>query len=193
DFTKSPEPKGQKVRARTRKAKKLFCCVQKHLASHLHYDFRLELDGVLKSWAVPKGPSLDPSVKRLAMQVEDHPIEYGSFEGVIPEGEYGAGTVMLWDRGEWEPVEDGHADYQQGKLKFVLHGSKLRGRWMLVRTRPRDHQKPQWLLFKERDEEARTTGDILEEEPLSVASGRNMEEIALDRDRVWSSNRNDGV
>src|SRR5947199_5518138 len=125
--------------------------IQKHRASHLHYDFRLELDGVLKSWAVPKGPSLDPSVKRLAMHVEDHPVDYGSFEGVIPEGEYGGGTVMLWDRGEWEPVGDPQEGYRSGKLKFKLHGEKLRGGWMLVRSGAKSQYVPQrhWLLFKE--------------------------------------------
>ena len=107
--------------------------IQKHDASHLHYDFRLELDGVLKSWAVPKGPSLDPAIKRLAMHVEDHPLEYGDFEGIIPRGEYGGGTVLLWDQGTWEPVDDGKEGYRDGSLKFVLNGEKLRGHWMLVR------------------------------------------------------------
>src|SRR5690348_9103037 len=136
NFTKTPEPAGSAEVARRAAAKKSarFFCVQKHLASHLHYDFRLEYDGVLKSWAVPKGPSLDPSVKRLAMHVEDHPVEYGSFEGIIPQGEYGGGTVMLWDRGDWEPVGNPHEDYRSGRLKFKLHGEKLRGQWMLVRT-----------------------------------------------------------
>src|SRR5262249_8631204 len=146
--------------------------VQKHQATNLHYDFRLELDGVLKSWAVPKGPSLDPAVKRLAIQVEDHPVEYGSFEGQIPEGEYGAGTVMLWDHGRWESIGDAHEGYRQGKLKFRLLGEKLRGGWMLLRTRVgrADPTKPQWLLFKERDDEAKPAKetDVLEKFPLSV-------------------------
>lgn len=168
--------------------------IQKHAASHLHYDFRLELDGVLKSWAVPKGPSLDPSIKRLAMQVEDHPLEYGSFEGTIPQGEYGGGTVMLWDRGTWDAVGDAGAGYRSGRLKFHLHGKKLQGGWMLLRTgmsRTKARGKPQWLLFKERDDQARPQekGDVLEELPLSVSTGRNLDEIAADGDRVWSSNR----
>jgi bifunctional non-homologous end joining protein LigD len=165
--------------------------VQKHRARNLHYDFRLELGGVLKSWAVPKGPSLDPAVKRLAMHVEDHPVEYGSFEGVIPEGEYGGGTVMLWDRGTWEPVGDPHEGYRTGRFKFILHGEKLRGAWMLVQTKGKAQyvEQRQWLLFKERDYEARpaSEGDILEEMPLSVHSGRSLDEIAEDRDRVWNS------
>jgi bifunctional non-homologous end joining protein LigD len=133
DFSKTPEPAGEKTR-RPRKAAPLFFCVQKHLASHLHYDFRLEHDGVLLSWAVPKGPSLDPSVKRLAMHVEDHPLDYGTFEGVIPEG-YGAGIVMLWDRGTWEPeVDDVSAALKKGDLKLRLDGVKLKGSWAFVRT-----------------------------------------------------------
>src|SRR5438874_7680242 len=128
-FSRTPEPAGKQAA----KEGRLFV-IQKHDASHLHYDFRLELEGTLKSWAVPKGPSLDPSVKRLAMQVEDHPVEYGAFEGVIPEGEYGGGTVMLWDRGTWEPVGNAHEGYRSGKIKFLLHGKKLRGGWTLVRT-----------------------------------------------------------
>src|SRR5438128_3574626 len=117
NFKKSPEPAGGKLK---KSSKHLLYIIQKHAASHLHYDFRLELEGVLKSWAVPKGPSLDPAVKRLAMHVEDHPVAYGSFEGIIPEGEYGGGTVMLWDQGEWEPVGDPHKSYRAGKLKFKL-------------------------------------------------------------------------
>src|SRR5438270_12755125 len=132
DFKKSPEPDGTVIPKA--KAKGLFFCVQKHLASHLHYDFRLEHDGVLLSWAVPKGPSLNPADKRLAMRVEDHPLDYGDFEGVIPEG-YGAGIVMLWDRGTWEPeVGDVDGALQKGDLKFTLNGYKLKGSWVLVRT-----------------------------------------------------------
>src|SRR6266511_5990691 len=149
DFTKTPEPAGSVAKA---KGRERFFCVQKHLASHLHYDFRLEHNGVLLSWAVPKGPSLDPKIKRLAMQVEDHPVEYGSFEGIIPQGEYGGGTVMLWDRGHWEPRGNPHEDYRSGRLKFTLHGEKLRGGWMLIRkSSPAQYGtgKREWLLFKE--------------------------------------------
>jgi bifunctional non-homologous end joining protein LigD len=147
--------------------------VQKHRATQLHYDFRLEADGVLKSWAVPKGPSMDPSVKRLAMQVEDHPVDYADFEGVIPEGEYGGGTVMIWDRGTWEPAgEDVDAALAKGDLKFKLHGKKLRGSWVLVRMRPR-----QWLLIKHRDKTA-STDDIVAMKPRSAVSRRTLAGIA---------------
>jgi bifunctional non-homologous end joining protein LigD len=161
DFTKTPEPAG---RVAERKARERFFCVQKHLASHLHYDFRLEHNGVLLSWAVPKGPSLDPSTKRLAMQTEDHPIDYGEFEGVIPEG-YGAGIVMLWDRGTWTPeVDDIDAALKKGDLKFTLNGFKLKGSWVLVRTSGRypgarsgSDGSRSWLLIKHRDDWA---GDL---------------------------------
>ncbi len=156
--------------------------IQKHRASQLHYDFRLEWRGVLLSWAVPKGPSLDPSVKRLATHVEDHPVEYGGFEGVIPEGEYGGGTVMLWDRGTWTPeVEDVDAALEKGELKFTLSGKKLRGSWVLVRTKLGygGSAKPQWLLIKHRDRYAVTT-DILAEKPRSVLTNRLLAEIARD-------------
>ena len=129
DFRASPEPKGKH-----RPSKGWSFVVQKHAASRLHYDFRLELDGVLLSWAVPKGPSLDPAVKRLAVHVEDHPVEYGGFEGTIPAGEYGGGTVMLWDRGKWEPEEDPRVGYKRGRLRFTLDGERLRGGWILTRT-----------------------------------------------------------
>ena len=184
-FDRTPEP-AAKVAPRPGQ----LYLIQKHAASHLHYDFRLELDGVLKSWAVPKGPSLDPSVKRLAVHVEDHPVEYGKFEGVIPEGEYGGGTVMLWDTGEWEPVGDPHEGYRQGKLKFQLHGEKLNGGWSLIRTHsPTAGKHPQWLLIKEKDAQAQpvSKGDVLVESPLSVASGRDLDEIASSRAKVWSS------
>ena len=152
--------------------------VQKHQASHLHYDFRLEWRGVLLSWAIPKSPSLDPSVKRLAAQVEDHPLDYGGFEGVIPEGEYGAGTVMLWDRGTWVPeAPDVDAALRKGELKFTLYGQKLRGSWVLVRTRFGRSGKPQWLLIKHRDQYA-SSEDIESEEPRSIASNRFMSDIA---------------
>jgi len=166
--------------------------IQKHAARRLHYDLRLELDGVMKSWAVTRGPSLDPGDKRLAVQVEDHPIEYNAFEGTIPEGEYGGGTVMIWDRGRWIAEGDPHRGLAKGHLDFVLEGEKLHGRWHLVRMRARDRHA-NWLLIKGRDDEARTGAgdDILTEEPLSVASGRTMEQIAAGKGkkRVWHSNR----
>lgn len=167
--------------------------IQKHDASRLHYDFRLELDGVLKSWAVPKGPSLDPKVKRLAVEVEDHPVEYGEFEGVIPQGEYGGGTVLLWDTGTWEPVGDARTGYRSGKLKFKLFGEKLHGGWILVRSSSsrKTSDGKVWLLIKERDDSAQNSdvGDILEDAPLSVVSRRNLKDIASAKDRVWPSKR----
>src|SRR5215472_12914717 len=150
-FQVTSEPAG-KISSARQKAGRLRFVVQKHRASHLHYDFRLEWDGVLLSWAVPKGPSLDPSIKRLAMQVEDHPIEYAEFEGIIPEGEYGGGTVMVWDRGAWTPESpDVDAALRKGDLKFSLEGEKLHGSWVLVRTRAGSSTKPSWLLIKHRD------------------------------------------
>jgi bifunctional non-homologous end joining protein LigD len=192
NFQKSPEPPGSADRSRKASAKKnhRFFCVQKHLASHLHYDFRLEHKGVLLSWAVPKGPSLDPSVKRLAMHVEDHPIEYGDFEGVIPEG-YGAGIVMLWDRGTWTPAtDDVEAALKKGDLKFTLDGYKLKGSWVLVRTKgPSYATGRSWLLIKHRDDWAGEL-DIAEFAPLSVKSGGNFEDIlAADTPAIWRSNR----
>ncbi|MGO8917826.1 MAG: DNA ligase D [Stellaceae bacterium] len=188
-FGRTPEPAGSAPKRRT-KSKPAFV-IQKHAARRLHYDFRLELDGVLKSWAVPKGPSLDPAAKRLAVHVEDHPLEYGEFEGVIPRGEYGGGTVMLWDSGWWEPLGDAAAEYAKGNLKFILHGSKLRGKWALVRMKSRrDGEKADnWLLIKEQDGEARPGSDaaIVERETHSVATSRDMPAIAADADRVWSS------
>jgi bifunctional non-homologous end joining protein LigD len=187
DFSSTPEPRGK---SRTKTEHGLYI-IQKHAASHLHYDFRLELDGVLKSWAVPKGPSFDPSDKRLARQVEDHPVEYGSFEGTIPKGEYGGGTVLLWDRGHWEPDGDPNEGYRRGKLKFRLQGEKLRGGFTLVRMRgnERNADDANWLLIKERDATAKE-GDILAERPESVLSGRTIEEIAADPDAAqWRSNR----
>jgi bifunctional non-homologous end joining protein LigD len=160
----------------------LLYVIQKHRASHLHYDFRLEWRGVLLSWAIPKGPSLDPSVKRLALQVEDHSLEYGNFEGVIPEGEYGAGTVMLWDRGTWVPeVPDVDAALRQGDLKFSLFGKKLRGSWVLVRTKLGydASAKSQWLLIKHRDAFA-TSRDFTAEFPRSAVSNRLLAAIARD-------------
>jgi bifunctional non-homologous end joining protein LigD len=184
DFAVTPEPTGGK-----RSATGFSYVIQKHAASHLHYDFRLELDGVLLSWAVPKGPSLDPNVRRLAMQTEDHPIDYGGFEGTIPEGEYGGGTVMIWDRGTWEPLDDARKGYAKGHLRFALHGDKLRGAWHLVRTGKASDEKKGWLLFKSHDAEARTSGSIVEELTDSALSGRTMDQIARARDNVWHSNR----
>ena len=142
---------------------------------------------MLKSWAVPKGPDLDPANKRLAMQVEDHPLEYGGFEGIIPEGEYGGGTVMLWDKGVWEPIGDPAKGFREGHLKFILHGEKLQGGWMLVRKggRKAEEGERHWFLFKERDEFARPGESITEEMPLSVTTGRDLDEIAAQSDRVW--------
>jgi bifunctional non-homologous end joining protein LigD len=186
NFRVSPEPAGAEPKARKRGAP-LFFCVQKHLATQLHYDFRLEFDGVLRSWAVPKGPSLNPADKRLAMHVEDHPIEYGTFEGVIPEG-YGAGVVMLWDEGTWEPlVDDVGAAMKKGDLKLRLNGVKLKGSWALVRTRGADGRS--WLLIKHRDEWAGPI-DIATFAPLSVKSGGDLTDIlAQESPDVWTSNR----
>src|SRR4029453_14452557 len=174
DFTKSPEPAGTKIAKSPSGRTARFFCVQKHLASHLHYDFRIEHNGVLLSWAVPKGPSLDPSVKRLAMHVEDHPIDYGTLEGVIPEG-YGAGIVMLWDVGTWVPqVDDVDAALKKGDLKFTLTGYNLKGSWVLVRTGgryagSRGGGDRTWLLIKHRDDWAGEV-DITEFAPKSVKS-----------------------
>ena len=191
DFTKSPEPDGNPEKRPTRKTQPLFFCVQKHLASHLHYDFRLEWKGVLLSWAVPKGPSLDPKTKRLAMHVEDHPSEYGTFEGVIPEG-YGAGIVMLWDRGTWTPEsEDVDGALKKGDLKFTLDGYKLKGSWVLVRTGGRwgGGDGRSWLLIKHKDDWAGDV-DIAEFAPRSVKSDGDFEDIlAAERPDVWHSNR----
>jgi bifunctional non-homologous end joining protein LigD len=190
DFTKSPEPSGD-TPARGRPPG-FFFCVQKHLASHLHYDLRLELNGVLLSWAVPKGPSLNPKDKRLAMHVEDHPLDYGTFEGVIPEG-YGAGIVMLWDTGTWRPlVENVEASLKKGDLKFELDGYKLKGSWALVRTRGYGGERGEgrsWLLIKHRDDWAGDL-DITTFAPLSVKSNQDLHEIlAADDPSVWKTNR----
>jgi bifunctional non-homologous end joining protein LigD len=171
-FDKTPEPGPKKRRT---KSGRIFV-VQKHRATQLHYDFRLEADGVLKSWAVPKGPSLDPTVKRLAMQVEDHPVDYAKFEGVIPEGEYGGGTVMVWDYGtyETEKNEDVGQALRNGELKFSLNGKKLQGSWVLVRTRNR-----QWLLIKHRDHYT-TQEEVVDLAPASILTRRTLAEIAED-------------
>ncbi len=175
-FGVTPEPKG---RARRRSRSRLRYVIQKHRASHLHYDLRLEWKGVLLSWAVPRGPSLDPAVKRLAVPVEDHPVEYADFEGVIPGGEYGGGTVMVWDTGSWEPeVEDVDDALERGDLKFRLRGRKLKGSWALVRTRMgAGTRKPSWLLIKHRDERA-STGDVTATAPRSAVSRRTLAQIA---------------
>ena len=183
DFARTPEPRGK---AAPRRAKRLRFVVQKHVATRLHFDLRLELDGVLKSWAVTRGPSLDPADKRLAVEVEDHPLDYRDFEGPITEG-YGAGTVMLWDEGNWEPapeIADPAEALARGNLKFILHGERLRGGWDLVRMKPRPRERqPQWLLIKRRDEEARPGegATLVEEATTSVRSGRTMEAIAAGR------------
>ena len=177
-FGVTPEPAGDS-RRRPRRPRGLVFVVQKHRASRLHYDVRLEWEGVLLSWAVPKGPSLDPSVKRLAMQTEDHPLEYAEFEGVIPAGEYGAGTVMIWDRGTWVPEgADPGARLEKGDLKFALRGEKLTGSWVLVRTRRLSEPgRAAWLLIKHRDGSA-SDEDVVETRPRSVVSGRLLAEIA---------------
>src|SRR5712664_1398757 len=181
NFAETPEPPG---RARRGRWSRIFV-VQKHDARRLHYDFRLAINGVLVSWAVPKGPSMNAKDKRLAVRTEDHPLEYADFEGVIPEGEYGAGTVLVWDRGTWEPIEDPHASFVKGRLKFRLHGEKLRGGWTLVRIKSRDtrQQGKTWLLIKERDEAARPAAkyDITTARPESVLTGRDLEQIAVER------------
>ena len=189
NFAATPEPKGdaRSDAKRRSKANQLYFCVQKHLASHLHYDFRLEHNGVLLSWAVPKGPSLNPADKRLAMRVEDHPWDYRAFEGVIPEG-YGAGIVMLWDRGTWQPApgfEDVDAALERGQLKFNLNGVKLKGGWVLVRTR----SERTWLLIKHRDEWAGEV-DIVSFAPLSVKSDGDFPDIlAAEKPDIWESHR----
>src|SRR3954462_11739873 len=210
DFSKTAEPSGD---AKVKTSENLRFVIQKHAASHLHYDLRLELDGVFKSWAVTKGPSRDPQDKRLAVEVEDHPLEYGDFEGTIPKGQYGGGTVLLWDRGYWTPV--GNLTPQQqiakGHLEFVMEGERLQGRWMLIRLR-RDSEKSKrnnWLLIKRTDEAARPGDhDELLAEDASIASGRPMADIAAGKgrgpkpfilatqksakaDAVWQSNRAD--
>ncbi|MDP2248245.1 MAG: DNA polymerase ligase N-terminal domain-containing protein, partial [Nitrosomonadales bacterium] len=169
DFDITPEPRGSTKAPGT----ELAFYIQKHHARRLHYDFRLELQGTLKSWAVPKGPSLDPRDKRLAVHVEDHPLEYGTFEGDIPAHQYGAGHVMLWDQGIWEPIGDAVKGYHDGSLKFHLHGEKLSGKWALVRMKNSkldNGDKENWLLIKEKDEEARTgdEANITESMPDSV-------------------------
>jgi bifunctional non-homologous end joining protein LigD len=212
DFSQTEEPSGK---AAVAAGKQLRFVVQRHDATRLHYDFRLELDGVFKSWAVTKGPSLDPQVKRLAVEVEDHPLDYGDFEGTIPEGQYGGGTVQLWDRGYWLPQGDPHEGLKKGDFKFVLEGERLHGSWVLVRMKwDRDRgrsgggKRTNWLLIKHRDEAAHEgDDDKLLADPKSIASGRTLKEIALGTGRaprpfmtarkrtagaVWDSKKKDG-
>jgi bifunctional non-homologous end joining protein LigD len=187
DFSETREPEGSRP-APARKHRSLRFVVQKHDASHLHYDFRLEMNGVLKSWAVPKGIPLDKGEPRLAMEVEDHPIEYGRFEGVIPPGNYGAGTVQLWDRGKYEAGEDAPEQaLQKGKLSFTLHGKKLIGHWTLVRTRRETGTKNSWLLIKTGENVPRRPAEEMER---SVLSGKTLGELSHSR-HVWKSSRKD--
>jgi bifunctional non-homologous end joining protein LigD len=192
DFKKTPEPAGKVA-----PAKGSSFVIQKHAATRLHYDFRLEMEGVLRSWAVPKGPSLDPGEKRLAVHVEDHPLDYGGFEGIIPKGQYGGGTVLLWDRGTWYPDGDPVKAYKKGHIKFRLEGEKLHGGWHLVRLHGdrAGENKENWLLFKADDDVAVPgSGDALVQEyPASVTTGLTLEEIAANPDRVWQSNREEKV
>jgi bifunctional non-homologous end joining protein LigD len=191
DFKKTAEPPGKVTKAKAPSPKGLRYLIQKHAARRLHYDFRLELDGTLKSWAVTRGPSLNPADKRLAVHVEDHPIEYGKFEGTIPQGQYGGGTVMLWDVGTWEPIGDPEASYSKGKLSFILHGERLKGEWHLVRMGARSNQgnkRDNWLLIKSHDEYANEkNGDAaLKKYVTSAVSARGMDAIASGN-KVWTS------
>src|SRR5436190_12664280 len=186
DFGQTPEPAG----GQPKKSKLPMFVIQKHHASHLHYDFRLEMEGVLKSWAVPKGPSYDPGTKRLAMMTEDHPYDYGSFEGVIPEGNYGAGNVIIWDTGTWEFIEPGDDPVKavrQGKLTFRMFGKKMFGEWALVKIHGRSPKGNEWLLLKHRDQYANPDVDVTEVAPLSVVSNLDVDEIGAER--TWQSNR----
>jgi bifunctional non-homologous end joining protein LigD len=186
DFGQTPEPAG----GAPRKGKLPMFVIQKHHASHLHYDFRLEMEGVLKSWAVPRGPSYDPTQKRLAMMTEDHPYDYGSFEGVIPAGNYGAGNVIIWDTGTWEFIEPGDDPVKalnQGKLTFRMFGKKMFGEWALVKIRGRSPKGNEWLLLKHRDKYANANVDVTEVAPLSVVS--NLDVDAIGAERTWISNR----
>ena len=189
-FNETPEPKGKVGRGGQHRF-----VVQKHRASHLHYDFRLEMDGVLKSWAIPKGPSLNPGDKRLAMQVEDHPVSYFHFEGRIPEGNYGAGTVMVWDTGTWEPLGDEHEMLNKGDLKFRLKGKKLKGEFVLAHMRSRrpGSKGTEWLLIKKKDE-AMQPGFNIDKLDYSVLTDRSLNEIAGDEGSAeWQSNRKAAV
>jgi bifunctional non-homologous end joining protein LigD len=192
DFHSTAEPRGRQGRAKGYRF-----VIQRHAATRLHYDLRLELDGVYKSWAVTRTPSLDPAVRRLAVEVEDHPLDYGTFEGTIPKGQYGGGTVQLWDRGHWAPLsDDPERDLLKGHLKFELMGERMKGRWVLVRMHD-DPKKPgravrhNWLLIKEVDGEAHRgrAGDALAAEVTSVKTGRSLDEIAAKSRKVWNSDR----
>src|ERR1039458_8966520 len=194
-ITAEPSGSGSKSTAKTKAATQLPFVIQKHAASHMHYDFRLGWNGVLKSWAVAKGPSYVVADKRLAVQVEDHPMEYGGFEGVIPKGQYGGGTVMIWDQGTWQPqpaYPDIDAGLRSGSLKFILHGTKLKGKWALIRMHGRSggsESKPNWLLIKEHDDFERppSAPSITDAEPNSVVTGRSIDQIARSEDHVWNS------
>jgi bifunctional non-homologous end joining protein LigD len=183
DFAATPEPSGDEP---ARPGHRFV--IQQHAARRMHYDFRLEHEGALLSWAIPKGPSLSPKERRLAVRTEDHPIDYVDFEGIIPEGQYGGGTVSVWDRGEWRPEGDPGDGLRRGRLTFTLDGAKLHGRWHLVRTKPQGKAES-WLLFKGRDDAANENLDITAAEPRSVVSGRTLAQIAGDADRVWHSNK----
>jgi len=186
NFQKTPEP-----RAEAGKTSSHLYVIQKHAASHLHYDFRLALNGVLKSWAVPKGPSLNPDDKRLAVHVEDHPLDYGAFEGIIPQGQYGGGTVMLWDRGAWVPDGDPEKQYEKGHLRFELKGQRLRGNWSLIRMGGRaSAQGKNWLLVKEKDDSANASHSLTEQYTTSVVTRRSMEEIAAQADSGKARRKN---
>lgn len=190
DFGETPEPAGAE---RPRRGQRPIFVVQKHAASHLHYDFRLEIDGVLKSWAVPKGPSYDPGTKRLAMMTEDHPYEYAKFEGVIPAGQYGGGNVIIWDHGTWEhigPEANASNSVKGGQIKFRLDGRKLKGEWALIHLRGRSRKENEWLLVKHRDEWASEEVDVTEVAPQSVVSGKLVDEVG--GGKVWQSNRKAG-
>jgi bifunctional non-homologous end joining protein LigD len=186
DFAKTPEPGPKRGRTKGNSF-----VIQKHAATRTHFDFRLEHNGVLKSWAVTKGPSLDPNQRRLAVMTEDHPLEYGGFEGVIPEGEYGGGPVMIWDEGTWEPIGDPDEGLAKGDLKFRLHGHRLNGDFVLVRMKPRqqDRGRQNWLLIKKRDEYAGEGEEPTEEFDTSVKTGRTMAQILHGESAVWSSNK----
>ena len=186
DFSKTAEPEGPVTKKSSNHS---IFVIQKHAASHLHYDFRLELNGVLKSWAVPKGPSTDPGTKHLALPTEDHPLEYATFEGIIPEGQYGAGTVMVWDIGTFENIKQNNGapvtlekSYENGQIEVFLHGKKLKGGYALIRLESSAYKKGSWLLIKMRDEYADATSNLIETEPNSALTGRTMEEIKKESD-----------